>query len=90
MITMMTMTIILISSLAETEGNVKAVFLWNASIKLFHSGHTPAHHIHTHNENDKNDDDDDDDENENYDDEVNEVLALWYKVNHSILLLIIN
>ena len=87
MITMMTMIIILISSLAETEGNVKAVFLWNASIKLFHSGHTPAHHIHTHN--DQNDDDDDD-ENENYDDEVNEVLALWYKVNHSILLLIIN
>ena len=31
-------------SLAETKGNIEAVLLWNASIKLFHSRHAPEHH----------------------------------------------
>ena len=28
--------------LAKTEGNIETVLFWNASIKLFHSRHTPA------------------------------------------------
>ena len=63
MIRMMTIILILVS-LAETESNIEAVLLWNASIKLFHSRHAPEHH-----QDDENDYDDD--ENQNYEDERN-------------------
>ena len=63
------MIILILISLAETEGNIEAVLLWNASIKLFHSRHAPEHHIHTHHQDYQNDYDDD--ENQNYEDERN-------------------